>query len=76
MINARSGLDLAATFMHDKRHLLHPAVALAAAGTTVLTIDSEMAPWELKLTVQWHISNLDAEFARLQSVTWNIQFIC
>ena len=76
LIDARSGLDLADTFTRDKRRLLHSAAALAAAGTTALTIDNETAPWELKLTVQWHISNRDAEFVRLKSVTWDIQFNC
>ena len=44
LIDARNGLDLAATLTRDKRRLLHPVVALTAAGTTVLTIDSETAP--------------------------------
>ena len=44
LIDTRSGLDLAATFTRDKRRLLYSVVALAAAGTTVFTIDSETAP--------------------------------
>ena len=44
LIDARNGLDLPATFTRNKRRLLHPVVALTAAGTTVLTIDSETAP--------------------------------
>ena len=62
LIDARSGLDPAATFTRNKRRLFHPAVALAVAGITALTIDSETAPWELKLTVRLHISNRNAEF--------------
>ena len=44
LIDARNGLDLAATFTRNKRRLFHPAVALAVAGITALTIDSETAP--------------------------------